>query len=136
VGQEALLDELRHVQLAVDSLALADLLLPPAHQLGQPQGGRRLAGQVAEQRAIVGRVAPLAAPRAQVEQPDQLPLADQRHHQLGAGRAELAQGGGVEPQRPEVDRSAEPLDVRRERVAGRDLEPGRLGVRAERLQPQ
>jgi hypothetical protein len=53
VGQELLLDELGDLQLLLHPLPLADLGLLLADQLGDPDGGRGVRGQVVEQLAVV-----------------------------------------------------------------------------------
>jgi hypothetical protein len=57
-----------------------------AHELGHPQRRRGALGEVAQELAVVAGVVPLAQPRPQGEQADQLSLADQGDDQLHAGR--------------------------------------------------
>ena len=70
---------------------VARLGLLLAHELAHPQRRRGLCGEVVEQLAVVRRVVLLAESRPEVEDTDQLALADQRDGQLDARRLQLAQ---------------------------------------------
>ena len=88
--QQRLLDQPRHAQFLLQALALLDFCLLLLHQLRHAHGRRRLRGQRVEQRAVVAGVVLLAQPRAQVQQADQVALAQQRHDQLHAARSQFA----------------------------------------------
>src|SRR5919198_5738576 len=120
--QEPLLDELGDPQLLLDALPLADLGLLLADQLGHPHRRGGVAGQVVQQLAVVGGVLRLAAARAEVEQADELALADQRDHQPDAGVAQAGQRRRVELQRADVNRPGGAGEVRDQRVVGGDLD--------------
>ena len=90
--------------------------------------GPACAGEVLEELAVVGGVLLLGQARAQVQHPDQLALADERHGQLDAGRLHRRQRRRVELERLHVDRAAGALEVGEERVVGRDVDRGRLGL--------
>ena len=101
-----------------------------ADQLADPQGRRRLGGQVVEQLAVVGGVLLLRAARTEVEHADQLALADQRHGQLDAGRLHGAAAPGVQLERLDVDRTGRALQVGQQRVVRARCRPVRPRRRA------
>ena len=141
LGQEVLLDQLGDLELLLEALARGRLGLLLAHELADPQRRRGLRGEVVEQLAVVGGVLLLGQPRPEVEDADQLALADQRDGELDAGRLELGERGRVELERLDVDRPARALQVGEQRVVGRDVDRRglvarrrgrRLGARAPR----
>src|SRR5215211_143320 len=85
-GEEGLLDQARDPELLLDALPLLGLLLLLADELRYLHGRCRLGGQVVKQLPVVGRVLLLGEARPQVEQPDQLALANERHDHLDVGR--------------------------------------------------
>ena len=123
--EEVLLDEAGDLELLLEALPRAGLELLLAHELADAQRGRGLRRQAVEQPPVVGGVLLLGQPRAQVQHPDELALADERHGELDAGGAQLAQGGGVELERVEVDGARRALEVGQQRVGGPDLDRGR-----------
>ena len=122
LGQEVLLDQPGDLELLLEALARGGLRLLLAHELGDPQRRRRLAGEVVEQLAVVGGVVLLREARSEVEHPDQLALADERDGELHARGLELAQRGRVELERVDVDGLARALEVGEQRVVRRDLD--------------
>ena len=130
LGEEVLLDQLGDLELLLEALARGRLGLLLAHELADPQRRRGLGGEVVEQLAVVGGVLLLGQPRAEVEDADQLALADERDRELDAGGLELGERGRVELERLDVDRPARALQVGEQRVVGRDVDrrgllPGR-----------
>src|SRR5215213_370585 len=85
LGQEGLLDQARDPELLLDALALLGLLLLLADELGYLHSRCCLGGQVVEELPVVGRVLLLGESRTEVEKPDQLALAHQRHDHLDIG---------------------------------------------------
>ena len=122
LGEEVLLDQLGDLELLLEALARGRLGLLLAHELADPQRRRGLGGEVVEQLAVVGGVLLLGEPRAEVEDADQLALADERDRELDPGGLELGQRGRVELERLDVDRPARALQVGEQRVVGRDVD--------------
>ena len=121
LGQEVLLDQPGDLELLLEALPGHGLSLLLADELADPQRRRRLSGEIVEQLAVVGGVLLLGHPRPQVQDPDQLALADERHDQLHAGRSQLGKGRRVELQGVDLDRPAGALEVGEERIVGADL---------------
>ena len=85
--KEVLLDEPGDLELLLDPLVLTRLYLLLAHELADPECRRGLGREAVEQPAIVRRVVLIREPRPEVEQADQLALADERHDELHTRRS-------------------------------------------------
>ena len=88
----------RDLQLLVDPLACLCLLGAMAHQVRDPDGRRRVAGQVVEQPAVIEAVRTLAAPRAEVQHADELALRHERHDDVDPRVAHRVEGRRLEVQ--------------------------------------
>jgi hypothetical protein len=124
--KEVLLDQPGDLELVLDALPLACLSLLLAHELADTQRRCGLRGEVVEQTPIVGRVVLIGEPRSEVEQADQLTLADERDDEPYAGRSQCRERRRVELEAIDVDRPGGALEVRDERVVGRDVEVERV----------
>ena len=83
-GQQRFLDELGNAQFVLDALVCTRLHLLIAHKLGDAHSGCRLRSQGIEKPAVVCRVILLTKTWTQVQQANQLTLADQRYSYLDA----------------------------------------------------
>ena len=130
--EEVLLDQLRDAELLLDALARRGLGRLPPDELGHLQRRRGLRGERVEQPLVVGRVLLVGEPRAEVERADQLAARDERHDERDAGRPERVDGRRLELEPLDLDRAAGGLEVRDQRVVGRDLDrrPGRQALPA------
>src|SRR5262249_4403589 len=120
--EEALLDELRDLKLLLDPLQGPDLNRLFPNQLANAEGGGCLGGEALEQPQIVAGVVLLAETRPEVQDPDQLALADERDGELHPGLAELAKRRGVELERVDVDGTGRRLEMFDEWVSRGDLD--------------
>ena len=125
--QQGLLDDAGDAQLLLQPLTGLRLDLLLADELRHAHGRRGLGRQVTEELAVVGRVLLFAPPRPQVEQADQLALADQRRDQLDPGLAQRTQGGRIQLQPLQVHRTPGAQQVRAQRVVRREIQRQDLG---------
>ena len=116
LGQEVLLDEPGDLELLLEALPGRRLGLLLADQLADPQRRRGLGGEVVEQLAVVGGVLLLGAARTEVEDADQLALADQGHRELDAGLLHRREGRRAHLEALDVDGAASALQVGEQRV--------------------
>ena len=124
--EELLLDELRDAELLLDALARSDLGLLLAHELRDTDGRRGLRGELLEEPAVIRGVVLVGEPAAEVEEADELALADERHDELHAVRAQRADSGRVELQVVDRDRARARVEVRQDRVVRCDVDRRRL----------
>src|SRR5215211_16952 len=120
-GEEGLLDQARDPELLLDALPLLGLLLLLADELRYLHGRCRLGGQVVKQLPVVGRVLLLGEARAQVEEPDQLALANERHDHLDVGRLHGHKGGRIEVELVDLDHPRGTREVGHDGIVGRYL---------------
>src|SRR5438093_2789740 len=130
--KELLLDELRDAHLLLETLAGPDLDLLLAHELRDPDRGRRLTCQLVEKPAVFARIFLVGEARAELEEPDQLALADERDDQPRAARAERLDGGRVELELVKTDRTARLSEIGEERVVWGDVDGRPFGRLASR----
>ena len=119
--QEVLLDQACNRQLLIKPLAASDLGLLLPHQLAHPHRRGGLGGQALEQPPVVAGVLLIGEAGPQVEQPDQLTLGDQRHHQLHAGGAEVVKRRRLELESIDVDGAHRALEERDDGIVGSDV---------------
>src|SRR5215218_7101336 len=122
LGEESLLDQARDPELLLDALPLLGLLLLLADKLGDLHGRRGLGSEVVQELPVVGRVLLLGEARAQVEEPDQLSLAHQRHDHLDLGRLHGSQGRRIEVELVDLDHARGTDEVSYDGVVGRYLQ--------------
>jgi hypothetical protein len=106
LGEEVLLDQSRDFQLLLEALPCRRLCFLFAHELTDAQRRRSLRGQIVKQLPIVGRVILFREARSEVEDTDELALADQRDSQLHPRGPELAHRRGVQIEVVEIDYTA------------------------------
>src|SRR5215213_8124790 len=122
LGEEGLLDQARDPELLLDALAFLGLLLLLADELGYLHGRRGLGGQVVQQLPVVSRVLLLGEARPQVEEPDQLALAHQRHDHLDVGFFHGPQGGRIEVELVDLYHPRGAGEVSHDGIVGRYLQ--------------
>src|SRR5438477_56184 len=96
----------------LDALALGDLVLLLADELGDANGRAGLRAEIAQEPTVVGRVLLFAQAGTKVQEADQLALADERNRQLDSRCLELAQPGRIQVQFVDLDRAGRALKVR------------------------
>src|SRR5919112_234795 len=123
-GEEGLLDQARDPELLLDALALLGLLLLLADELGDLHRRCCLGSQVVEELPVVGRVLLLGETRSQVEKPDQLALAHQRHDHLDVGRLHGHKCRRIEVELIDLDHPGGAGEVSHDGIVGRYLHLG------------
>ena len=119
------MDQARHLEFLLDALALLGLLLLLADELRDLHRRRGLGREVVQELPVVGRVLLLGEARPQVEQPDQLALAHERHDHLDVGGFHGPQGGRVEVELLDLDHPRGASEVGHDGIVGRYLQLGR-----------
>ena len=125
LGEEGLLDQARHPELLLDALPLLGLLLLLANELRHLHRRRGLGGEVVQELPVVSRVLLLGESRAQVEKPDQLSLAHERHYHLDVSRLHGPQRGRIQVELLDLDHPGGAREVGNYGVVGRYLQLGR-----------
>src|SRR5215213_481425 len=123
-GEEGLLDQARDPELLLDALAFLGLLLLLADELGYLHGRRGLGGEVVQELPVVGRVLLLGEAGPQVEEPDQLALANERHDHLDVGRLHGPEGRRIEVELVDLDHPRGACEVSHDGVVRRYLQLG------------
>ena len=132
LGKELLLDELRDLKLLLESLASADLGLLLAHELRDPHRRRGLTGELVEKAAVLARVLLVGEPRSELEEPDELSLADERDDELAPPGTERPHRGRIQLELVQAHGTAGLGEVRKERVVRGDVDRRAL----DRLPPR
>src|SRR5215208_6658216 len=123
-GEKGLLHQARDPELLLDALALLGLLLLLADELGYLHSRCCLGSQVVEELPVVGRVLLLGEARPQVEKPDQLALAHQRHDHLDVGFLHGPEGRRIQIELVDLDHPGSAGEVSHNGVVGRYLHRG------------
>jgi len=77
LGEELLLDELCDPEFLFEPFTGPDLGLLLLDELSDPKGGSRVRGEGVEELAVITGVLAFAPPGAEIQEPDQLPLANE-----------------------------------------------------------